>query len=177
MARKEAGGKSSQQNDFLEPKQPIIDSAVNVGTARGFNDGAATVSISLPAGSPEATSYTVTASTSGQSDIQVTGSSSPVIVGGLLSNTSYTFTATASNAAGTSPASEASSSVTVTTVPAAPSAPTASAGVDQDTLSWTAPADGGSAITTYYWESDDGKAGSVLTMAGSDGVERGGAVT
>jgi hypothetical protein len=154
MARKEAGGRSSQQNDFLEPKKPSV-SAVNVGTDRAFNNGAATVTITLPGDSPPATSFSVTATPSSGSPVTVTNATSPITVTGLLSNTNYTFTATASNAAGTSPASDATGNVLITTVPATMSAPTATAGVNQDTVTWTAPATGGSAITLYRWESNE----------------------
>ena len=85
MAKKEIGGRSSQQNDFLEPSKPTINSAVNVGTSRVFDDGAITVTFSLPVNSPPATSYTVTATASGQTTRTATGSSSPLTVVGLKS--------------------------------------------------------------------------------------------
>ena len=59
-AGKKIGRKAQASNDFLEPLAPTGVSASNVGTGRGFNDGAANVSFSLPALSPNATSYTVT---------------------------------------------------------------------------------------------------------------------
>jgi hypothetical protein len=71
----------------------------------------------------------------------------------------YTITVTATNKDGTSLAS-AAATVAITTVPATPAAPTATAQVNSDAVSWTAPASGGSAITIYYWESNDGKSGS-----------------
>ena len=135
-AGKKTGRKSQASNDFLEPLTPTIDGAVDVGIGRAFNNGAVDVSFTLPALSPAATSYTVTSSPGG---LTATGAASPIRVTGLSSNTAYTFTVTATNAAGTSAASAASSSVTATTVPATPSAPTATAGVDQDTVSWSAP--------------------------------------
>ena len=169
---KKAGRHSQQANDFLEPKQPTIVSATNVGTGRSYNDGAVTVSFTLPQDSPAATGYTVTSS---PGSFTATGASSPLTVTGLLSNTAYTFTVVASNASGNSIASAASSSVTATTVPATPSAPSASspsAGVDS--VSWSAPANGGSAITNYHWESDDGKSGDTGTTTSVDvGQEQG----
>ena len=130
-AGKKSGRKSQASNDFLEPLKPVIGSATNIGTGRAFNDGAATVTFSLPALSPAATSFTVTAST-GQT---ASGASSPITVGGLPSSTSVTFTVTATNAAGTSAASDPTSAITITTVPAQPAAPTATTQVDQDNVS------------------------------------------
>ena len=167
-AGKKAGRKSQASNDFLEPLKPTITSATNVGTGRAFNDGAVTVEFTLPALSPAATSFTVTASTGPTA----TGASSPIVVTGIASSATPTFTVTASNAAGTSAASDASSAVTVTTVPATPSAPTATAGVDQDTVSWTAPANGGSAITGYTWASSDSK-GATLNATSTTVVQEG----
>lgn len=154
---KRAGRKSLAQNDFIPPLAPVSVSGTDVGTNRAYNDGAVSVSFSLPSGSPAATSYTVTASPGGAT---ASGSSSPITVAGLASNTAYTFTVTATNAYGTSAASSASMAVTATTVPAAPGAPTATAGVNQDTVSWNIPNNGGKAISQYFWQSSDGKSGT-----------------
>jgi hypothetical protein len=159
MAKKEAGGKSSQQNDFIPPLAPSIISATNVGTNRAFNNGAATVTFSMPANSPAATSFTVTATASGQTTRTATGSSSPITVESLSSAITYTVSVTATNQFGISPASE-TTTVPITTVPATPAAPTATPQVNADSVSWTAPATGGSAITIYYWESTDNKSGT-----------------
>ena len=121
-AGKKSGRKSQASNDFLEPLAPTGVTGTDVGTGRDFNNGAVSVSFSLPALSPAATSYTVTAST-GQTG---TGASSPIVVTGIASAATPTFTVTATNAAGTSQASSASAAVTVTTVPATPGAPSAS---------------------------------------------------
>ena len=158
-AGKRSGRRSQQQNDFLEPFAPTSVSATDVGTNRPFNNGAASVSFSLPALSPAATSFTATATAAGQTTRTGTGSSSPVTVEGLASNVSYSITVTATNAAGTSPSSSAAT-VTATTVPATMAAPTATAGVNQDTVSWTAPANGGKAISLYRWISSDSKTGT-----------------
>jgi len=141
---------------------PTIGTATNVGSNRGFNDGAATVTFTAPAtGGSAITGYTVTSSPGGYTQ---TGASSPIVVGGLQSSTAYTFTVTASNGNGVSSASAASNSITATTVPATPGAPSASspsAGVDS--ISWSAPSDGGSGITNYHWESNDAKSGDTGT--------------
>lgn len=171
---KRAGKKSLAQNDNLFPAAPLIGTATNIGTNRPYNDGAATVSFTAQ-GPYDATSYTVTSSPGGYT---ATGSSSPITVTGLQSATAYTFTVTATNAYGTSAASSASNSITATTVPATPSAPSASspsAGID--TVSWSAPANGGSAITNYFWSSNDGKSGNTTATSVDVGQEQGTAQT
>jgi hypothetical protein len=175
-ANKRAGKKSLAQNDFLQPQTPINVVGTDVGTNRAFNDGAISVAFALPAGSPPATSYTVTATASGQTTRTVTGSSSPLIVQTLASAVSYAITVTATNATGTSAASTAVN-VTATTVPATMSAPTATAGVNQDTLSWTAPSTGGKEITLYRWTSSDGKTGTSTTTSATITQEAGTAQT
>lgn len=161
-----AGKKSVQQNDFLAPYAPTIGTATDIGSNIAFNDGSASVTFT-PDSRNAATSYTVTAST-GQT---ATGSSSPLVVKGMATGATPTFVVTATNSYGTSPASQATSAITITTVPDAPTGVTASsptgssggvnqAGTTTDTISWTAPANGGKAITNYYWESNDGKYGN-----------------
>ena len=157
---KRSGKKSQGSNDFLMPKTPTIGTATNVGTGRAFNNGAATVTFTADP-TYAADSFTVTSTPGSYTG---TGASSPITVTGLQSDTSYTFTVTATNTYGTSDASAASNSITATTVPATPAAPTASSpNADQDQISWSAPANGGSAITNYHWESNDGKSGDTAT--------------
>jgi hypothetical protein len=172
---KRLGKRAQAANDFLEPKQPTVVSATDVGTGRAYNNGAVTVSFSLPGDSPAATSYTVTSSPGG---FTATGASSPLTVEGLLSDTSYTFTVVATNASGNSIASAASSAVTATTVPATPGAPSASSpSAGTDSVSWSAPASGGKAITNYHWAASDGKAGDTSATSVSVGQEMGTAQT
>ena len=105
-----SGAKSS-------PVAPTNVSATDVGTSRAYNNGAATVTFTAPASKLPITSYTVTSSPGGFTG---TGSSSPITVTGLQSATAYTFTVTATSAAGTSSASSASNSITATTIPQVP---------------------------------------------------------
>ena len=158
---KRAGRHAQQANDFLQPQAPINVVATDIGTGRAYNDGAASVSFSLPANSPAATSYTVTAST-GQT---ATGSSSPLTVTGIASNATPTFTVVATNAVGPSTASSPSSAITITTVPDVPTGITASSpsGATYDTVSWNAPNNGGKAITNYHITSSDGKSGDTAS--------------
>ena len=74
-------------------------------------EGSTTASIAFTP-SVGATSYTVTSSPSG---LTGTGSSSPITVWGLTVSTPYTFTATATNAGGTSGPSAPSTSVSTYT--------------------------------------------------------------
>jgi hypothetical protein len=98
-----------------KPNAPVSVSATDVGTARAFNNGAATVSFTSGGdnGAP-ISSFTVTSSPGG---FTASGASSPLTVTGLQSATSYTFSVTATNSVGTSDASTASSAITATTIP------------------------------------------------------------
>jgi len=139
---------------FDIPDTPTIGTATDVGTARSYNNGAATVTITGNAvtGGPT-TGYTVTSSPGA-----FTGSgTSPVTVTGLQSATSYTFTAQATNSSGNSVATSATTSaITATTVP---QAPTIGTFTDDGTgtggtLSFTAGATGGKSITGYKVSTD-----------------------
>lgn len=139
---------SQNTKGFLQPLAPTIGTATDVGTARAFNNGAATVTFTPAAGGAAATSFTVTSSPGG---LTASGSSSPLTVTGLQSNTSYTFLVKATNAAGDSPNSGSTSAITATTVPQAPtigssSVPAVSQRVD---VSFTANATGGKAVSTF----------------------------
>jgi hypothetical protein len=140
--------------------------ATDVGTARAFNNGAASVAFTPGAGAT-ATSFTVTSSPGG---FTATGASSPLTVTGLQSSTGYTFTVTATNAAGTSLASAASASITATTVPAAPTIGTATGGNASATVTYTAGATGGKTITTFTATSSPGSltgtGASPITVSG-----------
>lgn len=68
---------------------------------------------------------------------------------GLNYGSSYRYTVAAINANGTSAPSPQSTAVVPAAVPSAPAAPTATAGSLSANVSWTAPANNGSAITGY----------------------------
>ena len=144
------------------PDAPII------GTATTLSDSEISVAFTPPSnggGSP-ITSYTVTSSPGGYT---ATGSTSPIVVSGLNGGTGYTFTVTATNAAGTSDASGSSNQATTDTrISDAPSIGTATAGYEQATITFTAPAhDGGAAITSYLATSSPGGIRGTVSGPGS----------
>jgi Domain of unknown function (DUF1929)/Fibronectin type III domain len=135
---------------------PPAAPAAPLGVTATAASHSAVVNWSAPAsnGSP-ITSYTVTPyiGSAAQATTVVTGAppTATATVTGLTNGTAYTFTVTATNGVGTGPASTPSNPVTPTapTVPAAPAAVTAAAGNQSATVSWSAPASGGSPITLY----------------------------
>jgi hypothetical protein len=121
--------------------------------------------VSATAGSAKATVTWVAPSSSGDSLItgySVVASPGGITVGapagaitatftGLTPGVAYTFKVAATDSAGAGPVSASSNSVTPTppTVPAAPTHPFAVYGINQATVSWNSPDDGGSPITGY----------------------------
>lgn len=157
-------------SDKNAPDAPTIGTATDVGTGRAYNNAAVTVTFTAPtySGGSPITSYTVTSNTGGYT---ATGASSPLTVTGIPSNTTLTFTVTATNASGfTSPASSASNSVTATTVPQAPTIGTATAGDASATVTYTAGATGGKAVSVYTATSSPGSftgtGSSPITVSG-----------
>lgn len=166
---------------------PTAPSAPTIGAATAGN-AQATVAFSSPAsnGGSAITSYTVTSSPGNKT---ATGTSSPLVVTGLTNGTAYSFTVTATNSVGTSPASTASNAVTpvapvvtptpAPTVPSAPIMGSATAGNGQATIVFAAPAsNGGSAITSYTATSNAGQfATSTATSITVTGLTNGTAYT
>jgi len=133
----------------LIPGAPTIVSVV-------ASDRSVVVTWSAPAsnGGATITSYTVT-DPAGDS-CTGTDPTDSCTVRSLTNGTPYTFTVTATNSTGTGPASFASPSVTPAVLPGAPSAVTATQGNASVSLSWTAPSNGGSLITSYTVTSSSG---------------------
>jgi len=157
----EESGASNSITATTVPDAPTGVSATDVGTNRPYDNAAASVSFTAGAtGGKAITSFNVIPDSGQPSAGQ---SSSPITLGGFPSAQVRTFKVTATNANGTSAESSASSGVMLTTVPATPSAPSASAISNQcnDSVSWSAPANGGKAINAYHWTSSDGKSGSL----------------
>jgi hypothetical protein len=84
------------------PDRPTIGTATAAGLAASITFTAATTG-----GTP--TTFTAT---SNPGSLTGTSATSPITVSGLTADTSYTFTVTAGNSTGTSPASSASNSIT-----------------------------------------------------------------
>jgi Fibronectin type III domain len=115
------------------------------GASATAGDTQATVSWTAPNDNGSAiTGYTLTWSSGSQAC-----PGSPCVISGLTNGTSYTFTVDATNAVGTGPDSAPSNPVTPAAVPDAPTGVSATGGDGSATVTWTAPADNGSAITTY----------------------------
>jgi hypothetical protein len=145
-------GPTSASSNAVTPAAAVPGAPTGVTASPA--DSSATVSWTAPAdgGSP-ITGYTVTPfiGSAAQAATTVAGSppASSATVSGLTNGTTYTFTVSASNATGTGATSAASGPVTPSGVPAAPTGVSAVPGNASATISWTAPANGGSPITGY----------------------------
>jgi hypothetical protein len=136
--------------DSQPPDPPTDVNATAAGTQK------VTVSFTIPVsdgGSPILT-YKVIPS---HGNVTASGTSSPITLNGLNAGFSYSFTVTATNAAGTSLASVASNSVLVTGLPDPPTIGNATAGNSAAQVSFSAPDNtGGLAINAYTITSSPG---------------------
>ncbi|MBS2025330.1 MAG: fibronectin type III domain-containing protein, partial [Deltaproteobacteria bacterium] len=119
-----------------------------------------------PASASPITGYTVawtaTGASAGTASVS-DGSATSFTVTGLTNGATYTFTLSASTAAGAGPSSDASNAVTPSGPVTAPQNVTATRGDQQISVSWAAPAsNGGTAITGYTLTATPG-AGSPVT--------------
>ena len=118
--------------------------------------GKATITFTAPTdnGGSVVTDYVVTSSPGGFTCVTANPSTGCEITG-LTNGTAYTFTAVARNSVGNSVNSTPSAAVTPVGKPATPTNVAASAGNASATVSFTAPNNGGSAITRYDVEAYD----------------------
>ena len=125
----------------------------NVKASAGL--GSASLTWSAPSSGGPVTKYTITPYIESKPQPVTTVTGNPpatgATVGELKAGTTYTFRVTASNSVNSGPPSEPSNEVTPTapTEPSAPTGVTATAGNEKATVTWTAPSNGGSAITKY----------------------------
>jgi Domain of unknown function (DUF4082)/Fibronectin type III domain/Bacterial Ig domain len=118
-------------------------------------NGSASLTWNAPTSGGPVTSYKITPYIGSNAQTSTTINGSPpatnTTITGLTGGTSYTFTVAASNSAGAGTPSEQSNAVTPTssTAPSAPSGVTATVTTGSATVSWSAPSNGGSPITSY----------------------------
>jgi hypothetical protein len=145
------GGDMAGGDDGGTALPGVPGAPTNVVASSGDAQAIVTWNAPADAGSSAITSYTVLASPGGMV-LTTDGNTTTATVTGLTNGTAYTFTVTATNAAGTGP-SATSNSVTPTSSPMVPLAPTqvsAVADVDHGAhVNWTAADNRGSPLTGY----------------------------
>ena len=109
-------GTTSSSYTVTVTRAAVIAPGSPTSVSATASDGQATVSFMPPAsnGGSAITRYTVTASPGG---LTATGTASPITVSGLTNGTAYTFTVTATNAAGTGSSASSSNAVTPQILP------------------------------------------------------------
>ncbi len=145
------GAQSAASNSVTVATTP---GAPTIGTATA-GVGSATVTWTAPGstGGQPITGYVVTPyiGSTAQAAQTFASTATTEVVSSLTAGSSYTFKVAAINSVGTGSLSSATSSVTIPTVPGTPTGVTGSTGTTTKTvnISWTAPSNGGSAITGY----------------------------
>jgi titin len=145
-------GPASVASNSVTPNPTATVPGAPTGASATAGNTTATVTFTAPVsnGGSAITGYTVTSSPAGGVDVNAGTTGLSHNITGLTNGTSYTFTVTATNAIGASPASGASNTVTPATSPGPPTGVAATPGNTQATVTFLAPAsNGGSAITGY----------------------------
>ncbi len=172
MATVRKGTKASAQDNFIGPNVVTGVTTTDVGTARAWNDGAVSVSWTNPTTGNTPTGYKVYEGATLKATIS--HPTNTATVGGYAAGASVTLSVSAYDSYGET-AKVNGTAVTITTVPNAPAAPSVSsptpsaaantAGATQDSVSWSAPSNGGKTITNYEWTSSDGKSGTTASTS------------
>ena len=167
-------GKSAKQTTRywgIAPSQPTITQVTRVGVSYLSGDYDVYFVPGTGVGAT-ASSFTITANNPTYGARTFTATSSPYRVTGLRSGATWTFAikanATISQSQTNVESGESSGgSHDVAGLPGKPSAPSASSpsNVSYDTVSWSAPENGGTAIIDYQWESNDGKSGTTSSTS------------
>jgi uncharacterized protein (DUF2147 family) len=142
--------------------------APTIGTVTRGNASASVAFTPAANGGNPVTSFTVscTSSNGGNPGTQ-SGPSSPVVVTGLTNGKTYTCKVTATNANGTSPSSAASAAFIPATVPSPPTIGAVESGNGVASVSFTAGANNGSAITEYTASCTSGNGGVAGSNSGT----------
>jgi RHS repeat-associated protein len=170
----EAEAEAVETNNSIVVAVPLLVANVPAAPTGVNATGAhtkATVSFNASGndGGAAITGYTVTSNPAGGVDSNAGSTGLSHVVTGLTNGTSYTFTVKAINAVGSSVASQPSNSITpAPTAPDAPTNATAVGGHTKATVSFTAPAENGAAISGYNVSSSP--AGGVDSNAGGTGL-------
>jgi alpha-tubulin suppressor-like RCC1 family protein len=165
VADTSSGALTATQSGIVvgSPEAPDAPSAVRA--IPGDSSAAVSWAPSLNNGGWPVGSYTVTSSPGGKTCVSLGAAACKVT--GLTNGQPYTFTVTAANGIGASPASSPSDAVTPNALPGVPTGVTALRGNASAVVSWTAPIDtGGAAITSYIAISKPG--GSTCSWTSGD---------
>jgi len=127
--------------------QPTI-TVTDVGSGMAYGTVKASVAFTEGASGGKAAGFTAT-----QGTTSVTATSSPIVLTLTANAGSYSFSGTAYNGFGTSPAAQ-NVTQSLTSVPQAPTIGTATPQSASISLTFTEGASGGTAITNYQWSTD-----------------------
>ena len=163
MVHGSASAGTQSPNLLLYTCGNICYAAAPTAVSAAAGNGTVTVSWSTPDsdGGSAITGYTATLNPGGFT-CSTDAAGRSCAVGNLTNGTTYSVAVAATNSLGIGiPSPEIQ--VVPATIPSAPSAPSAVAGDGAATVTWAAPANGGSAITTYKVTSSPGGASCTTT--------------